>query len=431
MKKLLLTLLGTIALTSTANAVEPITADFSTWETTTISTTETTATVDGVKYGFLGANINKGYNDAPNYLFIQGKKQKEPKAYVTFTLPFDCSKIVLTTTAGNSTNNKNTVDFYAGETAIEQGKAVNKQNVEFTFSVPSENASAGTVYKIQTATTKYNQQIASIKFYPVTNDPSLEADTKELAFAVGMNGKQTKTVKLLAANLTDVITVSSTSNITTEKASYTVEEASEGIDITFTGNKGSEGESNSTITFSCNGITAEVSVTAYTASASGETETDPLTVSDVLAMNSINGNVFYVKGVIGDKGCKNALNGMVTEADAPSASNLIFKEGEKMIGVGLSIAETKAELNIVDNPQNIGREVIVKGNLENYFGGPGVKQTEFVKYLSEPVSGIEEVGADENAPVEYFNLQGVRVANPSAGIYVRRQGSKVEKVYIK
>ena len=122
---------------------------------------------------------------------------------------------------------------------------------------------------------------------------------------------------------------------------------------------------------------------------------------------------------------------MVTEADAPSASNLIFKEGEKMIGVGLSIAETKAELNIVDNPQNIGREVIVKGNLENYFGGPGVKQTEFVKYLSEPVSGIEEVGADENAPVEYFNLQGVRVANPEAGIYVRRQGSKVEKVYIK
>lgn len=147
MKKLLLTLLGTIALTSTANAVEPITADFSTWETTTISTTETTATVDGVKYGFLGANINKGYNDAPNYLFIQGKKQKEPKAYVTFTLPFDCSKIVLTTTAGNSTNNKNTVDFYAGETAIEQGKTVNKQNVEFTFTVPSENASAGTVYK--------------------------------------------------------------------------------------------------------------------------------------------------------------------------------------------------------------------------------------------------------------------------------------------
>ena len=76
MKKLLLTLLGTIALTSTANAVEPITADFSTWETTTISTTETTATVDGVKYGFLGANINKGYNDAPQLLIHSGQKTK-------------------------------------------------------------------------------------------------------------------------------------------------------------------------------------------------------------------------------------------------------------------------------------------------------------------------------------------------------------------
>lgn len=79
MKKLLLTLLGTIALTSTANAVEPITADFSTWETTTISTTETTATVDGVKYGFLGANINKGYNDAPNYYSFRAKNKKNPR----------------------------------------------------------------------------------------------------------------------------------------------------------------------------------------------------------------------------------------------------------------------------------------------------------------------------------------------------------------
>jgi len=38
--------------------------------------------------------------------------------------------------------------------------------------------------------------------------------------------------------------------------------------------------------------------------------------------------------------------------------------------------------------------------------------------------------ADENAPVEYFNLQGVRVENPSNGLYIRRQGSKVTKVII-
>ncbi len=49
-------------------------------------------------------------------------------------------------------------------------------------------------------------------------------------------------------------------------------------------------------------------------------------------------------------------------------------------------------------------------------------------------AGIDGVVADDdvdNAPVEYFNLQGVRVENPAAGLYIKRQGSKVEKVAIR
>ncbi len=34
----------------------------------------------------------------------------------------------------------------------------------------------------------------------------------------------------------------------------------------------------------------------------------------------------------------------------------------------------------------------------------------------------------ENLPVEYYNLQGVRVANPGKGIYIMRQGEKATKV---
>lgn len=45
------------------------------------------------------------------------------------------------------------------------------------------------------------------------------------------------------------------------------------------------------------------------------------------------------------------------------------------------------------------------------------------------VNEIEMV--DENAPVEYYNLQGVRVANPSNGIFIVRQGNKVSKRVIK
>lgn len=46
-------------------------------------------------------------------------------------------------------------------------------------------------------------------------------------------------------------------------------------------------------------------------------------------------------------------------------------------------------------------------------------------------TAITEIeAADEDAPVEYFNLQGVRVDNPTNGLYIRRQGNKVTKVII-
>ncbi len=43
-------------------------------------------------------------------------------------------------------------------------------------------------------------------------------------------------------------------------------------------------------------------------------------------------------------------------------------------------------------------------------------------------SGIECIAADENAPVEYYNLQGMKVDTPTSGYYIRRQGSKSSKV---
>lgn len=46
------------------------------------------------------------------------------------------------------------------------------------------------------------------------------------------------------------------------------------------------------------------------------------------------------------------------------------------------------------------------------------------------VEGIGE-DVDENAPVEYYNLNGVRVAEPENGIFIRRQGSKVTKIIVR
>ena len=53
-------------------------------------------------------------------------------------------------------------------------------------------------------------------------------------------------------------------------------------------------------------------------------------------------------------------------------------------------------------------------------------------YVSFPgkIYVIESVGADANAPVEYYNLQGVKVANPDKGLYIKKQGKKVTKVIL-
>lgn len=45
-------------------------------------------------------------------------------------------------------------------------------------------------------------------------------------------------------------------------------------------------------------------------------------------------------------------------------------------------------------------------------------------------AGVESVAVDANAPVEYFNLQGIRVAEPANGIFIRRQGSTTRKVVL-
>ena len=55
-----------------------------------------------------------------------------------------------------------------------------------------------------------------------------------------------------------------------------------------------------------------------------------------------------------------------------------------------------------------------------------------IEYTSEGSSSIDTVtcDCDPDAPVEYYNLQGVRVVNPSRGIYIRRHGASVSKIFI-
>ena len=46
-------------------------------------------------------------------------------------------------------------------------------------------------------------------------------------------------------------------------------------------------------------------------------------------------------------------------------------------------------------------------------------------------TGIEAIEAEDAAPAVYYNLQGVRVENPANGLYIRVNGKKAEKVFIR
>lgn len=56
---------------------------------------------------------------------------------------------------------------------------------------------------------------------------------------------------------------------------------------------------------------------------------------------------------------------------------------------------------------------------------PGVSKK---VHISCDVSGINDINADNDGPVRYFNLQGVEIDNPGTGIYIRVKGNKTEKV---
>lgn len=75
-----------------------------------------------------------------------------------------------------------------------------------------------------------------------------------------------------------------------------------------------------------------------------------------------------------------------------------------------------------------GDVVVVYGKLVNYGGTTKQMTGSYIVTLNGGTTGVEGIEIDENAPVEYYNLQGVRVENPANGLYIMRQGDKVVKV---
>ena len=77
-----------------------------------------------------------------------------------------------------------------------------------------------------------------------------------------------------------------------------------------------------------------------------------------------------------------------------------------------------------------GVKITEAGTLKYFAHNPDTDARSEVKSATATgtTTGIADINADVNAPVEYFNLQGIRVANPENGMFIRRQGNQVTKV---
>lgn len=102
-------------------------------------------------------------------------------------------------------------------------------------------------------------------------------------------------------------------------------------------------------------------------------ETNPYTVAQVRA-GGLSGTGYvkgFIPGKVFDEGVFTASGAVATNlllADAANVTDL-----NACIAVQLPTGEIRSALNLMDNPGNLGKEVVLCGSLENYFGKPGLK----------------------------------------------------------
>lgn len=153
------------------------------------------------------------------------------------------------------------------------------------------------------------------------------------------------------------------------------------------------------------------------------TAESPLTVAEALAVIANNPHKVYVKGVVTK----------VTTEYSAQYKNVTFNIAATADGTEVLEAFRASWADGVtapaDNNPEVGYTVVISGNLEVYNDKKEISSGKIVSYTKE--SGVEDVIAnDSNAPVKYYNLQGVEVANPVSGLYIRVQGDKATKVIL-
>ena len=182
--------------------------------------------------------------------------------------------------------------------------------------------------------------------------------------------------------------------------------------------------------YELNGQTKEDDSYVYEGDGSRE---NPYTVEDLKHMAVPEGTSaaegqekVWVKGVIAG-----ALNSSGTAFAEETVSNIGLAtaagetEAAKTIPVQLPTGDIRAALNVVDNPDNVGKEVLVYGHILKYMSKTGVKNVS--DFVLDGVTGISDVKAENAADGQLYNVAGQRVSGSYKGIVIQNGKKMVVK----
>lgn len=155
------------------------------------------------------------------------------------------------------------------------------------------------------------------------------------------------------------------------------------------------------------------------------TAANPLTVAQALAVCENDPHKVFVKGVVTE----------VTEIYSEQYNNVTFNIADVADGTEVLMAYRAKWGEGVTATEDFnpvkGATVVISGDLKVYNGTKEFNAgCQIVSYIAD--SAVDAIEAeDADAPVVYYNLQGVRVANPENGLFIRVQGNKATKVLVK
>lgn len=372
MKKIF-TILAAVVLSATmANAQEVILnfTDTLDWGIATDYSKETKQYTDttGTYTITLASPSDNGYkfnaNSKEKICLLMGKKD------ATLTLPafdFAVSKIELVK-ANVSVSKSVTYNIFVGEEAVSEEATGCAEG--HSFDINAENQAVGTIYTLK-VTNSNNLQFSAIKVYKVGAVIEVEA--------IALN----ESTYELAIGETAQLNVIATPAAATPVISW--ESDNKDVATVVDGLVTAKAEGTATITAKTGELTATCEVTVVKERKG--TLDNPYSVEEVIAMNNAKIGPFWVKGII----CGALNNSKLETTDTEIVSNIALGTVDSNVPVELKKdTKTRSALNIVDNPEFIGKEVKVYGQLVAYFGKPGVKNvTDFVAPEATAVENSE------------------------------------------